>query len=78
MDGHRYYGMILILAALFVALSLNYFLQTRWYCFRFCPELRLFGYRFVYVQDGSYLIMLVVVIVALYVSRYGKEGPATR
>jgi hypothetical protein len=72
--GIGYYGMILMLAALFVALSLNYFLQTRWYLF---PVLYLnfayFGYRFVYVQDGSYLIMLVVVIVALYFSRYGAR-----
>ena len=34
--GIGFYGMVLLLAALFLALSLWYFLQTRWYCFRSC------------------------------------------
>ena len=64
--GIGFYGMVLLLAALFVALSLWYFLKTRWYLF---PLLYLnfayFGHRFVYVQDDSYLAMLVVVMIAL-------------
>ena len=68
--GIGFYGMVLLLAMLFVAMSLWYFLNTRWYLF---PLLYLnfgyFGYRFVYVQDGSYLAMLVVVMVALVLAR---------
>ena len=72
--GIGFYGMVLVLAALFVAMSLWYFLNTRWYLF---PLLYLnfayFGYRFVYVQDDTYLAMLVVVMIALVVSR-GARG----
>ena len=68
--GIEFYGMVLLLAALFVALSLWYFLKTRWYLF---PLLYLnfayFGHRFVYVQDDSYLAMLVVVMIALVLAR---------
>jgi hypothetical protein len=32
------------------------------------------GYRFVYVQDGSYLIMLVVVMAALLLARHGRAS----
>src|SRR6188472_4603985 len=68
--GIQFYGMVLLLAALFVALSLWYFLNTRWYLF---PLLYLnfayFGHRFVYVQDDSYLAMLVVVMLALVIAR---------
>lgn len=64
--GLGFYGLVLLLACLFLALSAWYFVQTRWYLF---PVLYLnfsyFGYRFVYVQDGSYLIMLVTVMAAL-------------
>ena len=59
-----------VLAALFLSLSLWYFLKTRWYLF---PLLYLnfayFGHRFVYVQDDTYLAMLVVVVIALVVPR---------
>ena len=68
--GIGFYGMILGLAALFLALSLVYFLETRWYLF---PLLYLnffyIAYRFVYVQDGTYLVMLVVLAAALFVAR---------
>jgi hypothetical protein len=68
--GAGFYGMILGLACLFVALSLGYFLRTRWYLF---PLLYLnfsyFSERFVYVQDNSYLVMLVVVMAALILAR---------
>ena len=68
--GIGFYGLTLALAALFLAGSAWYFLQTRWYLF---PLLYLnFGYfadRFVYVQDGSYLVMLVCVMAALLLAR---------
>jgi len=68
--GIGFYGMVLLLAALFVGLSVWYFLNTRWYLF---PVLYLnfayFGHRFVYVQDDSYLAMLVVVMIALVFAR---------
>ena len=73
--GIEFYGMVLLLAALFVALSLWYFLNTRWYLF---PLLYLnfayFGHRFVYVQDDSYLAMLVVVMIALVLARSRREA----
>jgi len=72
--GIGFYGMVLLLAALFLALSLWYFLKTRWYLF---PLLYLnfayFGHRFVYVQDDSYLAMLVVVMIALILARSKRE-----
>jgi len=68
--GVGFYGMILGLACLFVALSLAYFVQTRWYLF---PLLYVnffyFSQRFVYVQDDSYVVMLVVVMAALLLAR---------
>lgn len=73
--GAGFYGMILLVAGAFLALSAYYFLQTRWYLF---PLLYLnfsyWGYRFVYVQDGSYLIMLLVVMVALLLARRGAQA----
>ncbi|HEY3885327.1 MAG TPA: hypothetical protein VGL62_08980 [Vicinamibacterales bacterium] len=64
-----FYLLILSVAAVFLALSLRYFLRTRWYLF---PLLYLnFGYlayRFVGVQDDTYLIMLLVVMLALLVA----------
>jgi hypothetical protein len=75
--GIGFYGMVLLLAALFVGLSLWYFLNTRWYLF---PVLYLnfayFGHRFVYVQDDSYLAMLVVVMIALVCAR--SRAPSRR
>ena len=73
--GIEFYGVVLLLAALFLALSLWYFLRTRWYLF---PLLYLnfayFGHRFVYVQDDSYLAMLVVVMIALVLARWRREA----
>ncbi len=73
--GIGFYGMVLLLAALFVALSVWYFLNTRWYLF---PLLYLnfayFGHRFVYVQDDTYLAMLVVVMIALVLARAKREA----
>ena len=68
--GIGLYGMVAGLALLFLGLSLIYFLRTRWYLF---PLLYLnfsyFGERFFYVQDGSYLVMLTVVMAALFAAR---------
>jgi len=69
-------GMVAAVALVFLALSLIYFLRTRWYLF---PLLYLnFGYlaeRFFFVQDGSYLVMLVVVMTALlFVARRPAAG----
>jgi hypothetical protein len=74
-SGIGFYGMILGSACLFLALSALYFLKTRWYLF---PLLYLnfdyFSERFVYVQDSSYLVMLVVLIGALYLARAGHPA----
>jgi len=55
--------------------SARYFLQTRWYLF---PALYLnfvyFGERFVYVQDGSYLVVLTVLMAALHLARRGHAA----
>jgi hypothetical protein len=73
--GVGFYGMILACAVLFVGLSLVYFVGTRWYLF---PLLYLnfdyFSGRFVYVQDNTYLIMLVVVMAALFLARGGSSA----
>ena len=73
--GIGFYGMVLLLAALFVSLSLWYCLNTRWYLF---PLLYLnfasLGHRFVYVQDDSYLAMLVVVMIALILARARRDA----
>src|SRR5580765_5090313 len=69
-SGLGFYGVVLGLMGLFFGLSIYYFLSTRWYLF---PVLYLnflyVGYRFVYVQDNSYLIMLVVITAALVLAR---------
>ena len=71
--GIGFYGLILGIAILFLAGSAFYALRTRWYTF---PLLYLnfgyLGYRFFYVQDGSYLIMLLVVLAALFLARLGR------
>ena len=67
--GVGLYGSVFGLALLFVLGSLVYCWRTRWYVF---PLLYLnFGYiseRFFSVQDGSYLVMLVLVLAALRVA----------
>jgi hypothetical protein len=68
--GIGLYGMVVGLAVLFLGLSLVYFLRTRWYLF---PLLYLnftwLGDRLFYVQDGSYLVMLTMVMAALFAAR---------
>jgi hypothetical protein len=72
--GVGLYGAVTTLALLFLAGSLVYFLRTRWYLF---PVLYLNGAyipeRFFYVQDGSYLVMLSLVLAALLAA---KRAPA--
>ena len=74
-SGIGFYGLILGLAFVFISLSGYYFLKTRWYLF---PVLYLnfsyFSYRFVYVQDNTYLVMLVVIMAALFLARAGREA----
>ena len=74
--GVGFYGIILGLACLFLALSARYFLNTRWYLF---PILYLnfsyFGYRFVHVQDSTYVVMLVVIMAALWLARVFIGAP---
>jgi hypothetical protein len=73
--GAGFYGMILGLACLFLTLSAWCFLRSRWYLF---PLLylsgRYIGYRFVYVQDCTYLVMLTVVMAALLLARRRREA----
>lgn len=73
--GIGLYGIILLCAIVFVGGSAWYFLRTCWYLF---PLLYLnFGYfatRFVEVQDGSYLVMLVVIMAALLLARAGSSA----
>jgi len=73
--GIGLYGMTLAIAVAVIAISLWYCLQTRWYVF---PLLYLnfsyFGERFAGVQDGSYLLMLLVVMVALALARAGRPA----
>src|SRR5690349_9606631 len=73
--GAGFYGVILAIACAFLGLSALYFWQTRWYLF---PLLYLnftyFSERFVYVQDSTYLIMLIVVMAALFLARAGRTA----
>jgi hypothetical protein len=73
--GIGLYGMVLLLAVAVLGTSLWYCLRTRWYLF---PLLYLnfsyFSERFVFVQDGSYLVMLCVVMAALVLARAGRSG----
>jgi hypothetical protein len=69
-SGIGFYGAVLGLACAFLAVSLWCALNTRWYLF---PLLFLNGsyitWRFVSVQDGSYQIMLMVILAALLLAR---------
>lgn len=68
--GVGLYGMVLGLAVLFLALTAVYSLKTRWYLFPLlCVNAPYIATRFVHVQDGSYLVMLVVVMGALFLAR---------
>src|SRR3954468_11755638 len=68
--GIGFYGLVLCLAAVWVLLAALYCLRTRWYVFPLLAVSGLyFSYRFTYVQDGSYLIMLVAVTGAMMLAR---------
>jgi hypothetical protein len=68
--GIGFYGLVLCLAALWVLMAALYCLRTRWYVFPLLAVSGLyFSYRFTYVQDGSYLIMLVAVTGAIMLAR---------
>jgi hypothetical protein len=73
--GIGFYGLIAALAVLFLALSAAYCLRTRWYLFPLLyVNVSYLAYRFFYVQDGSYLIMLVTVMLALVLARRGRQS----
>jgi len=73
--GAGFYGMMLAVACLFVGLSAVYCLRTRWYLFPLMwANVGYLAHRFVYVQDDSYLLMLVVVMAALFVARARRPG----
>lgn len=66
--GIGYYGALLILLGMFVWLVAAYCLRRCWYVFPLLfANFTYFGHRFVAVQDGTYLIMLTVVMAALHV-----------
>ena len=68
--GVGFYGLILALAAFFLVQVAIYCLRTRWYVFVLLAVPGIFfGYRFTYVQDSTYLIMLVAVMTALLSAR---------
>ena len=73
--GIGFYGAILAVAVVFIAASAAYFFKTRWYL---VPALYLnfayFGERFVFVQDCSYLVMLMPLMAALYLARHGNDA----
>jgi len=69
--GLQFYGVILLLAVTFLIMSLIYFASTRWYVFPLLyVNFGYLGYRFVYVQDCSYIVMLNVVMAALLLARW--------
>jgi len=68
--GIGFYGLILMLAVTFLVEAAWYCLRTRWYVFVLLGVCGLyFGYRFTYVQDCTYIIMLVIVMTALSLAR---------
>lgn len=68
--GIGLYGIVLLLAITFIGMSLGYCVATRWYLFPLLyANFAYFSERFVAVQDGSYLVMLNVVMLALFAAR---------
>ena len=69
-----FYLVTLVLAAVFLSLSLIYFLRTRWYLVPLLYfNFQFLGERFAGVQDCSYLVMLVVVMAALFAARARRQ-----
>jgi hypothetical protein len=68
--GIGLYGFVLGLAGIFLVSSAVYCLKTRWYLFPLmCVNASYIAERFVYVQDNSYLLVLVVMMAALFCAR---------
>lgn len=68
--GVGLYGFVLGLACIFLVSSAVYCLKTRWYLFPLmCVNASYIAERFVYVQDNSYLLVLVVMMAALFCAR---------
>jgi len=68
--GIGFYGLMLMLAILFVGQAAWYCVRTRWYVFVLLGVMGLyFAYRFTYLQDCTYLIMLNLVMSALLLAR---------
>jgi hypothetical protein len=68
--GVGFYGLMLCLAGIFVVQAALYCFTTRWYVFPLLGVSGLyFGYRFTYVQDCTYLILLVAVMAALELAK---------
>ena len=75
--GVGYTGAILILLVIFVWLVLAYCVRTRWYVFPLLfGNFSYFAYRFVAVQDGTYLIMLTVIMLALHIAHRAHRQPS--
>ena len=73
--GIGFYGMILGCAVVFLGGSLVYFARTRWYLFPLLyVNFGYLGYRFVYVQDNTYLVMLVTLLGALFLARWRQPA----
>ena len=70
-----FYLTILGLAAIFLVLSALYCLRTTWYVFPLLYlNFQFLGERFAAAQDCSYLVMLVVVMLALFAARAGRPA----
>lgn len=73
--GIGFYGMMLGVGVLLLALSAIYCLQTRWYVFPLAwANLWYLAHRLFYVADDSYMLMLVVIVIALLVARARRPG----
>jgi len=68
--GVGFYGVMLILACLFLSACAIYCLQTRWYVFLvMCVNAPYIAERLVYVQDDTYLLMLLLIMGAMFLAR---------
>jgi hypothetical protein len=70
-----FYVAVLVLAVVFLAMSLVYCLRTRWYLFPLLYlNFQFLGERFAGVQDCSYLVTLVVIMAALFAARARRNA----
>jgi hypothetical protein len=71
----HFYLAVLVLAVVFLSLSVVYFWRTHWYLFPLLYlNFQFLGERFAGVQDCSYLVMLVVVMAALFAARARRNA----